>query len=124
MPTHPEATRLNLEYYRKAAKALLKAAQSGDASAVERIARYFPGAAPALHHAQLTIAREQGFASWPRFRAFLVKSSLDSHGLVAEFIDAALGDARRARVMLTRHHEIERAGLYPALVLGDVSRVE
>jgi ankyrin repeat protein len=124
MPTHPEATRLNLEYYRKAAKALLKAAQSGDASAVERIARYFPGAAPALHHAQLTIAREQGFASWPRFRAFLVESSLDSHGLVAEFIDAALGDARRARVMLTRHHEIERAGLYPALVLGDVSRVE
>ncbi|HEY6990438.1 MAG TPA: hypothetical protein VH369_18735 [Bryobacteraceae bacterium] len=79
MPNHSEASRFNLKYFRKAAKALLKAAQSGDASALERLARYSveTNQAPALHEAQLTIAREQGFASWRQFRAFLEKSSLD-----------------------------------------------
>ena len=43
---------------------------------------------------------------------------------MTEFIDAALGDARRAKEMLAGHPEIAGAGLYPALVLGDVSRVE
>ena len=37
MSTNPEAPRLNLEYFRKAAKALLKAAQSGEPSALERL---------------------------------------------------------------------------------------
>ena len=126
MPTHPEAVRLNLEYYRKAAKALLKAAQSGDAAALERIARHVtkPDQPPALHQAQLTIAREQGFASWPRFRAFLVESSLDFQGLVTEFVNAALGDLRRAEEMLARHPEIADAGFYTALVLGDARRLE
>jgi hypothetical protein len=36
MSINPEAPRLNLEYFRKAAKALLKAARSGDQSALER----------------------------------------------------------------------------------------
>jgi hypothetical protein len=43
MPANPEAVRLNLEYYRKAAKALRKAAQSGDARAAERMARSCSG---------------------------------------------------------------------------------
>jgi ankyrin repeat protein len=112
----------NLEFYRKAAKALLKAAQSGDAAALERMARYSPTLA--LSKAQLTVAREQGFASWPRFRAFLVESSLDFQGLVAEFVNAALSDSGRAEEMLARHPGIAGAGLYPALVLGDVQRAE
>jgi len=43
MPANPEAVRLNIEYYRKAAKSLLKAAQSGDARAAERMARSCSG---------------------------------------------------------------------------------
>jgi ankyrin repeat protein len=126
MSVNPEAVRLNLEYYRKAAKSLLKAANSGDADALERIARHSPKPSrpPRLHQAQLTIAREQGFASWPRFKAFLVESSLDFQGLVADFVNAALGDARRAEEMLARHPKIGGAGLFAALVLGDVQRVE
>ena len=123
MPTHSEATRLNLEYYRKAAKALLKAAHAGDAAALERIARHFPDATPALHQAQLTIAREQGFASWPRFRTFLIESRLDFQALVNRFVEAALEDERQARDEITRHPEIAAAGLYPALVLADVERI-
>src|SRR3982074_1919586 len=59
------AVRLNLEYYQKAAKSLLKSAQSGDADALERVARHSPkpGRPPRLHQAQLTIARELGVAS-------------------------------------------------------------
>ena len=97
MPTHPEVVRLNLEYYRKQAKALLKAVKAGDPSALQRL-RCHPklkpsksaSPFPALHDAQLAIAREQGFASWPRFQAFLVESQLDFQGLVTAFIDAAL----------------------------------
>jgi len=107
-----EAGRLNFEYYRKAAKSLLKAAQSGNSSALERLARFRPGAgAPfVLHQAQLTIAREQGFASWPRFRAFLLESALDFQGVVARFIETALDDLQSAEELLARRPEIAGAG--------------
>src|SRR5579885_2861774 len=103
MTTHSEATRLNLEFYRKQAKALLHDAKAGDAVALERLQTHSPNfdsSAPALHEAQLTIAREQGFPSWPRFRAFVVQSALDFKGLVDEFINAATSDGRRADEML------------------------
>jgi len=126
MPENRQGTRPNLEYYRKAAKSLLKAAQSGDSAARARMERFFPGAEMpfALHHAQLTIAREQGFASWPRFRNFLVESALDFAGLVAKFIDAALDNRPQAEEMLSQHPEIAGAGFFVALVLGDTARVE
>ena len=98
MPTHPESVRLNLEFYKKQAKSLLKAAQLNDAAALERIACHTKSTTdvPALHHAQLTIAREQGFPSWPQFQSFIRNSQLDFQGHVAAFIDAATSDYRRA----------------------------
>jgi ankyrin repeat protein len=110
------------EYYRKQAKALLRAAQSGDPGALERLSRQSPKlnpAAPKLHDAQLTIARERGFPTWPRFRTFILHSGLDDQGLVAAFIDAAVSDLRRAEEILTAHPQIAGAGFYAALVLGD-----
>jgi ankyrin repeat protein len=118
MPTHPEATRLNLEYYRKQAKTLLKAAKSGNSTALQR------SSILKLHDAQLAIAREQGFPSWPRFRAFIVQSGLDYQSLVTAFIDAAVSDLRRAEEMLAAHPKIADAGIYAALVLGNWKRVE
>jgi ankyrin repeat protein len=118
MPTRSEATRLNLEYYRKRAKALLKAAKSGDSTVLQRISQ------PKLHDAQLAIAREQGFPSWPRFRAFIVQSGLDYQSVVAAFIDAAVSDLRRAEEMLAVHPNLADAGFYVALVLGNWKRVE
>ena len=134
MPTHPEFSRLNLEYYRKQAKSLLKAAKAGDADALSRLTQHAgasgrrrssaPGSiARALHEAQLVVAREQGFASWTRFKAFLEQSNLDFQSLVAAFIDEALSDLKRALKMLAKHPEIERAGLHVSLVLGDLERV-
>jgi hypothetical protein len=110
---------LNLEYYRKHAKALLKAARSGDGAALARL-----GGTPALHAAQLAIAREQGFVSWPRFRACLAQSSLDFQGLASAFVDAALSDRRCAEELLAAHSDLAGAGLYPARVLGQRDRAE
>ena len=106
---------------------MLKAAQSGEPDALGRVARHSPRfdpAAPKLHDAQLTIAREQGFSSWPRFRAFVVKSGLQDRDLIAKFIDAAVSDLRRAEEMLAAYPQIADAGFYVALVLGNADGVE
>jgi ankyrin repeat protein len=132
VPIQSEVVRLNLEYYRKQAKSLLKLAKTGDPTALQRIQLNSPQPsdstaaleAPALHHAQLAIAREQGFPSWPRFKTFIVDSQLDFQGQVAAFLDAALSDLRRAQTMLVRNPKIVEAGFYVALVLGISKRVE
>ncbi len=119
-----ETASLNIEFYRKAAKALLKAARAGDRAANDRLkATGATGEHHVLHVAQLAIAREQGFASWPRFIAFITESRLDFQGLVTRFIDAATSDQRRARDLLADHPELRGAGVYVGLVLGDWQRV-
>ena len=61
--------RPSLEQLRKQAKDLLRAARAGDATAVMRmrtVGRAAHGARLTLADAQLVVAREYGFASWPR----------------------------------------------------------
>ena len=68
--TLPE--RANLEYLTKQAKDLLKDAKAGDAIAREQLRAWGPpGAAesPKLADCQHALAREFGFASWPKLRA-------------------------------------------------------
>ena len=121
MPTHSELARLNLEYYRKQAKALLKSTKAGDAKSLERLRLHLPklNQPPALHHAQLAIAREQGFPSWPRFKAFIEQTNLDFKEQVAAFIQAATSDFKRAEEFLSANPKIADAGFYVALVLGN-----
>lgn len=114
---------LNLDYYRKQAKALLRTARAGDPDANRRLHRHGAPGETALHTAQLTIARELGFLSWPRLVAFITESSLDFRDLVDRFIDAAVSDGGRARDLLADHPQIANAGFYVALVLGDWERV-
>ncbi|MCT2583219.1 ankyrin repeat domain-containing protein [Actinophytocola gossypii] len=61
----------SLEQLRKRAKDLLRAHQAGSAEAVARVAAVLPGAEIRLAQAQLVVAREHGFPSWPRLRAHL-----------------------------------------------------
>ena len=56
----------NLEQLRHQAKDLLRAAKAGDADALARIAAVSDRLTPAS--AQLALAREYGFASWPRLK--------------------------------------------------------
>ena len=61
----------SIEQLRRDAKTLRKACKTGDARARQRIQAVRPrGDGDALRHADYlhVIAREQGFASWPRNR--------------------------------------------------------
>ena len=78
MPARELPARPNLAQYKKQAKALVKAYQSGDEIARRRVREHHPRLRPAakpspvddcgLADAQLVIAREHGFDSWPKFK--------------------------------------------------------
>jgi hypothetical protein len=63
----------SLEQLRKQAKDLLRAHRTGDPAAVARIAahRPHPQEPLKLSGAQFVVAREHGFAGWPRLRAYV-----------------------------------------------------
>jgi hypothetical protein len=94
MTTRSNFAHLNLEYHRKQAKKLLKAAQAGDADASARLAVVARSGARAedykLHDAQLAIAREERFASWPKFQAVLTDGDVPTGN---EDVDAVLREA-------------------------------
>ena len=93
----------NLEQQRKLAKDLIRAARDGDSSALARIRAVRPDAAPPrvlkLADAQLAVAREGGFESWPKLVAALHKRDLQA------FHDAVTGgDVPRTRQLLASTH--------------------
>lgn len=98
---------MNLEQLRKQAKALVRAAREGDRGARDRI-----GDLPVrLASAQLVIAREQGFVSWPAL-VHRLESSVES------FVMAATsGRGDRARRLLDARPDIAR-DRWARLVLG------
>src|SRR5262245_42915753 len=61
---------MNLEQLRKQAKELVRRARSGDPEALERMG----GREPILASAQLVLAREHGYPSWPALVATLEAS--------------------------------------------------
>ena len=63
----------SLEQLRKQAKDLVRLHRSGDQAVVARVAAGHPGAREPLKlsAAQLVIARELGFPSWPALRAYV-----------------------------------------------------
>ena len=133
MTTHSKTARLNLEFYKKQAKSLLKSVRAGNDVATDRVRLYAShrGVDPdvaqrqaELYQAQLTIAREQGFPSWTAFKRFIEESNLDFQGLVESFIDAAVSDGARAKAILAENPKIAAAGFYVGLVLGNVKTVE
>ncbi len=104
----------SLEQQKKQARELLLAARAGDASALDRVRVHHPRLAPAvgtqrapelsLHDAQLVIAREYGFASWPRLKAHIEETLA----------------ARRTRVFVreVRYHDERAHGLLAVLPDG------
>jgi ankyrin repeat protein len=98
---------MNLEQLRKQAKELLKAARAGDDTALRRL----DGREPILANAQLVLAREHGFPSWP---ALVTAAEAD----VDAFVQAATERQKaRADEMLAARPEIERDP-WARLVLG------
>jgi ankyrin repeat protein len=99
-PTLPAAA--NLEQLRKQAKDLLRAHRAGDPGAVERFTASHPAPAepPRLTDAQLVVAREYGFPSWPRLNAYVRRVAEHGSALQHAFEDRVGYYAERAGGLL------------------------
>ena len=126
MPDRPIPPRPSLELDRKQARALLEALRRGEPEATERLRRHHPGfrrvdraRAAALHDAQLVIAREYGFTSWPRWKLFVEARQLDAGDRAGLLVRAACeGDMRKASSLLDADPALERFDLYTACACG------
>lgn len=92
MRTHPQP---NLEYLKKQAKALLKSHQQSQFEVISRIKEHHPrlysssdsailGEKFSLQDAQLVIAREYGFESWPKLVAVVAESDDTRSGMTKD----------------------------------------
>ena len=110
--------RANLEQLKKQAKSLLKDHQAADPDALKRIRGLHPRwrrnasdtNAFTLADAQLVIAIEYGFASWPKLKAHVQAQNADDPAtdiLVRGLRDAAgRGDLARLNALLDTHPEL------------------
>jgi len=118
--------RPDLDQLRRRAKELRDAARRGDPVAADRLARHHPSAnrgAVSLASAQLVIARELGFPSWPKLKAAVDAANLGSVS-VEDFVAAAVdGRVRRARALFASDPDIARRSLLAATVLGEARDV-
>jgi ankyrin repeat protein len=142
LPANP-----SLEQYKKQAKELVKAFRAADRAALDRVRLHHPrlgklsdSALPkariALTDAQLVIAREHGFESWPQFAREIENINFRRETIadpVSEFIIAACvpldgtshssGTLDRAEAILAAHAEVARANIYTAAILADDAAV-
>ena len=113
--------RPNLEQKRKLAKELLKAVGRLEQRAAARFTWNHPRfrgksatdvlrEGVTLTEAQHVIARESGFDSWPKLRAYIQQLDVDPHGPIAAFEDAVRaiirGDAQSLAGILRVHPEV------------------
>jgi ankyrin repeat protein len=139
MDPKPLPARPSLEQYKKQAKELLKAYRSANVESIRRVKRNHPRfeklAEPgfeiskfALADAQLVIAREHGFESWPKFANRIEVMNCEIAALanpLAAFIEAAIwhGTLEAAEAILAAHPEIARSSIHAAAILGDDAAV-
>ena len=137
--------RPSLEQYKKQAKDLLKAYRSADVETIQRVKRNHPRFEKLAEHshvlplgfdiskfaladAQLVIAREHGFESWPKFakRIDVINSEAAARvNPIAAFIEAAIwhGTLEAAEAILAAHPGIARTSIHVAAILGDDAAV-
>jgi ketosteroid isomerase-like protein len=144
----------NLEQLKKGAKSFQRAVRAGDVGAAEFVREFHPRlpdaqpGSPELNgftrtDAQLVIARQFGFPSWPKLKAHLElvaryarspheqpvgKPLTDDQAVVDEFLRLACltyGDDdpdrfRRAQALLEQHDRLARASIHTIAATGDV----
>ena len=154
MPPRGLPGNANLEQLKKGAKSFQRAVRSGDAGAAEFVREFHPRLSDAragsqeLHgftrsDAQLVIARQFGFSSWPKLKAHLdlvaryARSPheqpvggpmTDEQAVVDEFLRLACltyGDDdpdrfRRAQALLEQHGWLARASIHTIAATGEV----
>jgi len=122
---------INLEQQRKRAKELRRAHGAGSVEAALRVVRHFPRARGqdaaqvlasqfTISDAQLVVAREAGFASWPELKHHIERARLGADGALEEVLSAAItGDAGAVRAALAARPELSRRSIHLAAALGD-----
>ena len=148
MPDRELPARPDLEQYKKQAKDLARDCELGTPGALARISRHHPrfhkppeseirNASVALADAQLVIAREHGFESWPRFAKHiemltLIRSVASLADPVAAFIEVACvprhsshasGTLEHAEMILSRYPQVAADNIYTAAILADETAV-
>ena len=127
MPSDQLPPRPSLDQLRRRAKELRDAARSGDPAALARITPHTPGAGAGtvtLAAAQLAIAREHGYPSWPQLMAEVQVRTAELGQRVEEFLVASIRDwTGRAARMLARDQWLDGYDFRTAVVLGDAARV-
>jgi ankyrin repeat protein len=144
MPDRDIPERPNLEQYKKQAKELARDCAQRQPASLDRIRRHHPRLrnrqelpAITLADAQLVLAREHGFPSWPQFAAHLetlriIRSLEDLPDPVNTFIEVAVvprhgwhasGTLEHAELILARYPHVATANIYTASVLADEATV-
>ena len=114
--------RPSLDHLRHEARDLLRAAQSGDTAAADRIRAV--SAAQTLASAQLAVAREYGFASWARLKTAVQARTTDLARQADAFCEASIRDwTGRAVRMLAATPELAGYNFATSVILGDADRV-
>src|SRR5215469_14465338 len=123
----PLPERPDLDQLRRQAKELRDAVRRGDAAAAERFGRHHPAGlqgVASLASAQLVIARELGFASWPRLKAAIDTGAANVERRERALVSAIIeGRLRQARDIFRAAPGVARRGLIAATVLGDAEAV-
>ena len=124
----------SLESNRKRAKSLLRDLRGADATALTRLSTHHPRfqhrgdetIAPdevRLADAQLVIAREYGFSSWPRLTLRIEQMSASFSDRLKMFLQQACrGSLEQANRMLEHDVGLAQADLYAACATGDSVR--
>src|SRR5271155_1697109 len=140
--------RPNLEQYRKQAKELARDCALSVPDALARVRKHHPrfhklaeidlaAARVSVTDAQLVIAREHSFESWPKFAKHIemiriIESVESLTDPIAAFIEVACvprhsghgsGTLEHAEMILERYPQVAAANIYTAAVLADASAV-
>jgi ankyrin repeat protein len=142
MPEKQLPVRPDLEQYKKQAKELLRACRDNDPDALARIRHHHPN--PPLHRialadAQLVLAREHGYESWPKFASEIERLRIavkitDLADPVDAFLRAALvprdgktshseGTLDEANAILARYPQVAAANIHTAAALANEAAV-
>jgi ankyrin repeat protein len=119
--------RVDLDQLRRQAKELRNAARAGEPAAIARIAQHARSIevpeGVSLAVAQLVIAREFGFASWPKLKT-VTESRAGLTDRAASFLTASVdGYTGRARRLLEADPTLGRFDIWTAAVVGDTAWV-
>ena len=117
LPARPD-----LGHLRREARDLLRAAQAGDGAAADRINAV--SGPSSLAAAQLAVARDYGFASWPRLKTAVEARTRDLAEQARRFCELSIRDwSGQAVRMLEAAPELAGYNFATAVVLGDAERV-